>query len=59
MRTLSLWETNVRITFRVREEHEALFKKSLLDGKPQLIALVLKTIISKQKMRINGLNCPN
>jgi hypothetical protein len=58
MRTLSLWETNVRITFRVRED-EALFKKSLLDGKPQLIALVLKTIISKQKMRINGLNCPN
>jgi hypothetical protein len=59
MRTLSLWEINVRITFHMREEHEVLFKKSLIDGKLKLKALVLKTIISKPIMLTNDSNCPN
>ena len=46
----------MRITFHMREEHEALFKKSILDGKPKLKAFVLKTIISKPKMWTNGPN---
>ena len=54
VRSLSLWEMNVRSTFHMRKEHEALFKKSILDDKPQMKALVLKTIIRKPKKPNSG-----
>ena len=43
-----------RNTFHLRKEHEALFKKSVLDGNPQMKGLVLKTIIRKPKKPNSG-----
>jgi small subunit ribosomal protein S12 len=45
---------HVRPTFELRKQHEALFKKSLLDGKPQMKGVVLKTIIKKPKKPNSG-----
>ena len=53
-RNMTLWEMNVRPTFLLRKEHEALFKKSLLDGKPQMKGVVLKTVIKKPKKPNSG-----
>lgn len=43
-----------RPTFQLRKQHEAFFKKSLLDNKPQMKAVVLKTIIKKPKKPNSG-----
>ena len=53
-RSFSLWEMHVRPTFLLRKEHEALYKKPLLDGKPQMKGVVLKTVIRKPKKPNSG-----
>ncbi|RMZ96540.1 40S ribosomal mitochondrial [Brachionus plicatilis] len=53
-RSVSLWEMHVRPTFKLRKEHEALFKKPLLDGKPQMKGVVLKTVVRKPKKPNSG-----
>ncbi len=45
---------HVRPTFQLRKEHEAMFKKTLLDGKPQMKGVVLKTVIKKPKKPNSG-----
>jgi len=45
---------NVRSTFHLRKAHEALFKKSVLDGQPQMKGIVLKTLIKKPKKPNSG-----
>lgn len=42
-RQFTLWEMHVKPTLMLRKQHEALFKKPLLDGKPQMKGVVLKT----------------
>ena len=54
IRQFTLWEMNVRPTFQLRKEHEAMFKKPLLDGKPQMKGVVLKTLIKKPKKPNSG-----
>lgn len=45
---------HVRPTFELRKKHEALFRKSILDGKPQMKGVVLKTLIKKPKKPNSG-----
>lgn len=45
---------HVRPTFELRKQHGALFAKSLLDNKPQMKGVVLKTIIKKPKKPNSG-----
>ena len=53
-KSFTLWEMQARPTFLLRKEHEALFKKPLLDGKPQMKGVVLKTVIKKPKKPNSG-----
>lgn len=45
---------HVKPTFIMRKKHEQLFKKSILDGKPQMKGIVLKTLIRKPKKPNSG-----
>lgn len=54
IRSFTLWEMHVRPTFELRKQHGALFAKSLLDNKPQMKGVVLKTIIKKPKKPNSG-----
>lgn len=45
---------HVRPTFLLRKQHEEMFKKPLLDGKPQMKGVVLKTVIRKPKKPNSG-----
>lgn len=45
---------HVRPTFLLRKQHEAAFKKPLLDGKPQMKGVVLKTVVRKPKKPNSG-----
>lgn len=53
-RTFTLWEAHVRPTFFLRKQKEEAFKRPLLDGKPQMKAVVLKTLIKKPKKPNSG-----
>lgn len=53
-RFATLWEMHVRPTFLIRKQHEEDFKKPLLDGKPQMKGVVLKTLIKKPKKPNSG-----
>lgn len=54
IRNVTLWEMHVRPTFLMRKEKEEAFKHPLLDGKPQMKGVVLKTIIKKPKKPNSG-----
>jgi small subunit ribosomal protein S12 len=54
LRNFTLWEMKVRPTFLLRKQHEAAFKKPLLDGKPQMKGVVIKTLIKKPKKPNSG-----
>jgi small subunit ribosomal protein S12 len=53
-RPFSLWEMHVRPTFLIRKEWEEKFKHPLLDGKPQMKGVVIKTVIRKPKKPNSG-----
>jgi small subunit ribosomal protein S12 len=53
-RAFSLWEMHVRPTFVLRKEKEAAYRHYLLDGKPQMKGVVLKTMIKKPKKPNSG-----
>lgn len=53
-RSFTLWEAHVRPTFILRKEKEEAFKRPLLDGKPQMKGVVLKTLIKKPKKPNSG-----
>ena len=53
-RTFTLWEAHVRPTFFLRKQKEEAFKRPLLDGKPHMKAVVLKTLIKKPKKPNSG-----
>ena len=44
----TLWENHVR-PIKLQKQHEALYKKSSMDGRPQMKGIVLKVLIKKPK----------
>ena len=53
---VTLWEMHVKNTMQLRKEHEALFKKPLLDGKPQMKGVVIRPGILLLMSFSNGIS---
>ncbi len=54
IRSFTLWEMDARNTFLRRKEHNEMFKKSHMSNKPQMKAVVLKTIVKRPKKPNSG-----
>jgi small subunit ribosomal protein S12 len=54
IRNFTLWEMNVRPIYLIKRGKERMYKKSVLDQKPQMKGVVLKTLIKKPKKPNSG-----